>query len=93
MLFPTPTALLLPELSSRIPSRICSKTNLAVSLSAVISSKILIFLVYLMICKAWSSLVCSASPSPGLWESEGGRGRDASAVLGGEVLASENILG
>lgn len=50
---PHPRSSLLPDLSSRIPSGIGSKTNLAVSWPAVISSKIWNFLVYLMICKAW----------------------------------------
>lgn len=65
---PHPRSSLLPDLSSRIPSGIGSKTNLAVSWPAIISSKIWNFLVYLMICKVWPS---PWNSSPGLWEPEG----------------------
>lgn len=86
---PHPGSSLLPDLSSRIPSGIGSKTNLAVSWPAVISSKIWNFLVYLMICKAW--------PAP--WSLEllpcplGARGWDVLPAPQDELLPLRTLWG
>lgn len=79
---PHPRSSLLPDLSSRIPGGIGSKTNLAVSWPAVISSKIWNFLVYLMICKAWPFPCCvGLLPWP-----VGARWRDVLPALEDELL-------